>query len=345
MPESTPQLALPPAYAPLNLTGNLRQTPADFQVTEVLGFNLSGEGEHHLVNIEKTGQNTQWVAGQLAKFAGIKSHAVGFCGRKDRHAVTTQWFSLHMPGQQAPDWAALDIPGCNIKEIAVHNKKLRPGMHKANIFKIRLTGLKSSPSSTNDAPTVAVASKTEEDLIERLETIASAGVPNYFGYQRFGRNGQNLLQARKWLVENKAPRRDQRSIILSSARAFIFNQVLAARVTQKTWQTIIAGDVILADQPTGPLWGRGRSNTQEDALDIEQTALSPYADWLESLEHKGLSQERRSLVLKPAHFEFAIEHLCTPNASLTLSFELGTGAFATTVLTEILDAKDCSLQA
>lgn len=332
------KIAFPSAYMPLALAGNLRQTPADFNVSEVLGFTPSGDGEHHLVCIEKTGQNTQWVASELAKFAGIKSKSVGFCGRKDRHAVTTQWFSLHLPGQAEPLWQNLTIEGCTVKDTGRHNKKLRPGSHTANNFIIRLTALANTKAEPNP----------EENLLSqleaRLEQVKTQGVPNYFGYQRFGRNGQNLTQAKRWLLENKPPRRDQQGIILSSARAFIFNQVLAERVKQNNWHQMIEGDVAIDTLPTGPLWGRGRSATQGSALTLEQAALTPFSDWLNSLEHKGLTQERRSFCLKPEHFTYTITDFDTPQATLTLSFQLGTGAFATAVLNEILTTTDCSLE-
>lgn len=349
MPATIPSLSFPSAYPTLNLTANLRQEPKDFQVTEVLGFEPSGHGEHHLVSIEKTGQNTQWVAGQLAKFVGLKPFEVGYCGRKDRHAVTTQWFSLHMPGQNTPDWSTLNIPGCTVKAFATHHKKLRPGTHEANMFKIRLAALRETTpgAERHESITTGLASSinaetSEQQLIERLNTIATQGVPNYFGYQRFGNNGQNLLQAERWLLENKSPRRDQRGIILSSARAYLFNLVLASRVKQDTWQHAIPGDALIDSLPSGPLWGRGRSTTQADALAAEQAALAPYANWLDSLEHKGLSQERRRFCLKPEAFQFTLDAFGTPDASLTLQFQLVTGAFATTVLAEIVNAVDCA---
>jgi tRNA pseudouridine13 synthase len=351
-------LNFPKAYSPLPLSAKLRRSPADFAVTEILGFSLSGEGEHYLVCLEKTGQNTQWVAAQLAEQIGIKTHAVGYCGRKDRHAVTTQWFSLHLPGQAEPNWEKIDIEGCKILKTARHHKKFRPGMHAANAFEIRLTELNIAvdPSSTVYAQCTENTTSLLGLLKKRIDLIHNQGIPNYFGAQRFGQNGSNLIQAQRWFIENKAPRRDQRNIILSSGRAFLFNTVLAARITEGNWSHAIPGDALLEGLPAGPLWGRGRSATRDQALAIEKAALAGYLPWLDALEHKGLTQERRSFVLKPGALDYALnhdlpdlkEHTHEPkeqpgniDATLTLKFQLCAGAFATAVLAEVLAVEDC----
>jgi len=88
------------------LSGIIRTFPEDFQVDEIPLFEPSGQGEHVFVQIKKTGENTDWVAGQLAKIAGVKRRDVSYAGLKDRHAVTTQWFSVWLPGKDAPDWQA-----------------------------------------------------------------------------------------------------------------------------------------------------------------------------------------------------------------------------------------------
>lgn len=337
MSQFTPTLDFPTAFPPLGLRAKLRREPSDFKVTEHLGFTPSGEGEHHLLLVEKTGQNTQWIAGQLAKAVGLQPQAVGFCGRKDRHAVTRQWFSLQLPGQAAPNWQAVDIPGCVILQSTQHIKKLKPGMHAGNHFVLRLTELQDSFERGE-----AALEEAKQALIDRLGQIKARGVPNYFGYQRFGRQGMNLHQAHAWLTADKSPRRDQRSIVLSSARAYLFNLALAERVKRNEWDQPLKGDVTLDEHPTGPLWGRGRSASEEEALDVEQTALADNQDWLNALEHKGLNQERRSLVLKPSKFSFELTNWGTPDAALTLEFQLETGAFATALLAEILEAVDCA---
>jgi len=122
--------------------------------------------------------------------------------------------------------------------------------------------------------------------------------------------------------------KQKRGLILSAARSYLFNQVLAARVQEGTWQHAIAGEP--EPFPTAPLWGRGRSLAAEDALVLESGVLAAWADWCDGLEHAGLSQERRPLVLKPELAEWR-----WLDRDLELSFSLGSGEFATTILREL----------
>ena len=114
-----------------------RAQPEDFQVDEILGFEPSGEGEHLYLQIKKRDQNTQWVAGLLAKLAGIKRNDVSFAGLKDRFAVTTQWFSLYLPRRELT-LAQLQHDDFEVLTLVRHNKKLRRGMHSGNQFKLVL---------------------------------------------------------------------------------------------------------------------------------------------------------------------------------------------------------------
>ena len=113
-----------------------------FDVTEDLGFDLSDDGEHDFLWIEKRDANTAWVARQLARHAGVSARDVGYAGLKDRQAVTTQWFSIHLPGRSDPDWAALDEPQIQVLECTRNRRKLRRGVHRANRFRLRLRSLR-----------------------------------------------------------------------------------------------------------------------------------------------------------------------------------------------------------
>src|SRR5688572_17268674 len=90
----------PRAFGDVNVHALFRSCPEDFQVVEELGFELAGEGEHVFLHIEKRGENTAWVADQIAQVAKVKPMDVGYCGRKDRHAITRQWFSVYLPQRQ-----------------------------------------------------------------------------------------------------------------------------------------------------------------------------------------------------------------------------------------------------
>lgn len=314
-------------------TALFRSELEDFQVDEELDFPFSGEGEHLCLHIEKRGENTRWIALLLAQFFGVDEVAIGYCGLKDRRAVTRQWFSVHLPntgGAKLPELPA--APKYQVLSSARHHKKLRRGMHEANRFVIRLRQLQGD----------------REAMESRLQQVVEQGVPNYFGEQRFGINGGNLLEADRLLEEQygsnrQRGRRKQGSskggspkggLYLSAARSYLFNLVLAERIRQGCWVSALEGEA----KPTGPLWGRGRSGEPAAVREIEEAVLSPWQDWMNSMEFSGLKQERRSLVLHPEGLSwqwFASEEGGNDNMDLELSFALPSGGYATSVLREL----------
>ncbi|MCB1669186.1 MAG: tRNA pseudouridine(13) synthase TruD [Porticoccaceae bacterium] len=294
-----------------------RREPEDFQVNEVLGFSPAGEGEHLCLHIEKRNQNTRWVAGLLAESLGVNENAVGYCGLKDRRAVTRQWFSVHT--RQTPGMLALghDI---NVLSTTRHHKKLRRGIHQSNQFVIRLREFGVDP----------------ERLDARLQTIGEQGVPHYFGEQRFGFNAGNLQEADRLLSEAADQSRRHRKgkngwqqrggLYLSAARSYLFNLVLAERVKRRTWNLCLEGETVAE----GPLWGRGRSSAPAIVAELEKNILKGWQHWCSGLEFSGLQQERRPLVLTPASFSWQQQ-----GEDLELAFTLPAGAYATAVLREI----------
>ncbi len=305
---------------------SIRARPEEFVVEEVLGFEFSDEGEHDYLWIEKTGANTEWVARQLARFAGVPARDVGYAGLKDRHAVTRQWFSV--PRWNAPDWDGLDVEGVIVLDTQRHGRKLRRGAHRRNRFTIVARGASGDPGV----------------LEERLQRIATSGVPNYFGEQRFGRNGSNLELANAWAAGKRLPRH-KRGIAISTARSYLFNWNLDERVRESSWNRILPGDTVNLDgsgsvfsidevddetrrrcaaldlHPAGLLYGDGATlATRPDGCD----------DWLEALSRARVQPAFRSLRLRVLDLEWSRE----PGV-LALGFALGRGAFATAVLREI----------
>ncbi|WP_020210930.1 tRNA pseudouridine(13) synthase TruD [Gilvimarinus chinensis] len=314
---TTYSLEFPRAHGePLGKAG-FREQLEDFYVNEDLGFTCDGSGEHVYLHVEKRGDNTEWLARSIARLAGVEPRDVGYCGLKDRHGVTRQWFSVYFPKGDEPDWQALNSETVTLLEATRHKQKLRRGQHRSNGFVIVLRNLS--------------ADKTAVDA--RLQLIAAQGVPNYFGEQRFGIGGGNLEAANRMLVEGiKVKNRHKRSLYLSSARSYLFNQVLAKRIEQGLWRTSIEGDIEEGGCVTGPLWGRGRLATSAEAKALEETVLAPWQHWLEPLEFTGLKQERRALVNMPEalNWHWQGEHL-------QLSFSLGVGAYATSLLRELIE--------
>ena len=307
----------------------IRTRPDDFVVREVLGFEFSGDGEHDFLHIEKTGANTEWVARQLARHAGVPVRDIGYSGLKDRHAVTRQWFSV--PRWHSPEWNELAIEGVTVLEQRRHGKKLRRGAHRENRFRIMLRG---------EFGRVA-------GLDERLQLIAAAGVPNYFGEQRFGRGGSNIKLADDWAARKRLPRH-KRSIAISSARSFLFNQFLAARVRERTWNEVLAGDVVNLDG-TGSVFSVDAVNSDIrrrcSALDLHPAgvlcgegcavAASGYEHWTDALRDARVKTAHRSLRLCVRELDWSLD-----GDRLRLEFALGRGAFATSVLREIADIDD-----
>jgi len=298
-------------------TSEFKSQPGDFVVNENLDISFTGEGEHHYLHVQKTGENTPFIANELARFLKIKPLNISFSGMKDRHAITSQWYSVQLPGKDLDlNWDEfVAFSGVNAHLIATeqHNKKLRRGAHSSNDFVITLRHVQQS-----------------DDLDARLHDIAQNGVPNYFGFQRFGRNNENLVQANAWLLgKTRVQNKSRKSLYMSSARAFLFNVVLSARVKERSWQTPLSGEPDML-HATAPLWGRGHTGCKGDALLFEQTALIPFAAWCDKMEHLGLNQERRPLVLKPQNFSWIYK-----DDTLVITMRLQPGQFATAVLREI----------
>jgi len=321
------------------ITAQIRQQPQDFQVREELSFSLTGEGEHACVLIQKTGANTEWVARQLAQFAGVSARHVSYAGLKDRHAVTEQWFSIHLPKRQAPIWETFAVEGCQILETTWNNKKLRRGALRCNHFRIVLRDCKGEI----------------DQVAEHLAAIRTTGFPNYFAEQRFGHNGNNLAEVDRLFASGKRLRPShKRGLLLSAARSWLFNRVLDKRIQLNSWQQVMTGDVavlqgthsmfVAADEPdlrsrseqldihpSGPLWGVGENRVLGVPAQIEQQALEPFQVWRNGLEAYKTRMDRRSLRCVAQDLE-----LETVDAStLVLHFSLPPGSYATALLREL----------
>lgn len=314
---------------------------ADFQVEEILGFEPSGEGEHCFLWLEKTDRNSNEVATHLADQLGIRKRLVSHCGLKDKLAVTRQWFSLHMPGEESPPAPQLEAEGIRILKITRNSRKLRRGSHDGNRFVIRLRDCEFSP----------------KDATDRWEKIASHGVPNFFGSQRFGKNGDNLRQAAQMFSgELEIRDRQLRGIILSAARSAIFNAVIAERLTLDNWNRPIAGEIYgFADnrslilphnlhgdetdrfsngdlELTAPLWGQGEPPSLSEVLAIEKEVATRHPDLISGLTQLNLRQERRTMRLIPRNSSQSWDS----DGNLTLKFDLPKGTYATTLLREMV---------
>lgn len=335
------------AYPPLGILAGFKLYPEDFIVDEQLPFELSGEGEHAWLHVQKRECNTDWLAKTLAKIAGVRLRCVGYAGLKDRHGITSQWFSVHLPGLPDPDWTQIELvegEEGNIKllEACRHSKKLRRGALKENRFNIRLRDLKGDD--------LAAA------INQRCQLIAERGVPNYFGEQRFG-HGMANLSAAAYMFSNDNLRlpRHKKSIYLSASRSWIFNSVLSQRIEQDIWDKKIPGDVFMLDgktacfwdddsvdlderinnreiHPTALLWGEGELRTQAQAAELENRIVDENPVFKAGLCQFKVQQMRRSLRVVPTNMSWQLK-----NDDLLLSFDLPSGCYATMVLRELLE--------
>ena len=332
-------LAPPRAHGLPAACARLRSEPEDFLVEEELGFAPAGDGPHVLLKVRKRNANTQWVARELARLCGCRPAEVGFAGLKDRHAVAVQWYSV--PRRPAScDWLDLRGSEFEVLEAHPHRRKLPRGALAGNRFAVRIR------TQRGDARELGAR------LAPRLAEIGRRGVPNYFGPQRFGRDGGNL-QA----LSGSAGRlpRQQRAFALSAARSVIFNALLAARVSDGTWEQLRAGDVANLDErgsifrveapdpalierclqleihPTGPLWGQGSPLSAAEVLELESGIAARYPEAAAACTAAGMAQERRALRLAVRELRCELER-----ESVRLHFRLTRGGFATAVLAELI---------
>ena len=323
------------------LACQVKKENADFQLSEQLGFGLSGDGEHDYLQIEKDGANTSWVASGLAKFASVAVSDVGFAGLKDRHAVARQWFSVRRPAGHRADWLKLDLEGVRVVQVSCHRRKLRRGAHTGNEFRIALRNLTEAGGG----------------LRERLMQVRDTGVPNYFGEQRFGHNCGNLGLA-GGLFAGQRLSRDKRSIALSAARSFLFNQILQERVMNGTWNTLLPGDCASLDgsssffsvagvdneldrrsdeldiHPSGALWGAGDLQSSGNVAEDEETVVNRFPELMHGLANERVQQARRALRVAVRSFTWERD-----GDTVWLRFFLTRGSFATAVLREIANYK------
>ncbi|MFT5815331.1 MAG: 2-C-methyl-D-erythritol 2,4-cyclodiphosphate synthase, partial [Psychroserpens sp.] len=329
-------------YGKPKSTGLLRRHRSDFKVFEQIPFEPCGEGEHLFIHIRKIGANTAFVAKQLAQYFSVKESLVSYAGLKDRFAVTEQWFGVHVPGKQSYDLSDLNIEGVEVLTSKRHNKKLRIGGLDGNRFEITL----------RDVTDI-------DELVKRWHVVSNFGVPNYFGEQRFGIHGGNIEKALGLFSGQKVKDKKKRGMYLSAARSLIFNQMISERIEQQIFDSLVNGDVLmlagtqsvfhvdvmdesltsrLVDHDldiTAPMWGAGELMTTGDVRAFEQHIADGQQAFCEGLPRFGLKQERRRIRLSITDTDIKVD-----NDVVTLSFFLPSGAYATTIMRELIDYKD-----
>lgn len=340
---------------------SFKASPEDFVVEEIPAYEPEGLGEHLYVTFTKKGRTTPDAVRDIARLLEVDPQGAGFAGMKDRQATTTQTASFPFPlargGDGEAKLAASKLEGIEIVSAKRHGNKLKPGHLRGNRFTIVLRDL---------APGTATL------IADGLTRAGASGVPNAFGPQRFGRDGDNPERALAWIAGRERGPRDkkQQRFVFSSLQSLWFNQLLALRVADGSWGKILLGD--LAKKREGALFSVGEADLDDARRRAETCEVSPTGPmfgasmrWPEHhplalekqiLEASGLGDEeltrmrhvgegtRRSLRLEVSDVEVR------PSAgdegkgfetldSLTTSFVLPKGGYATTVLGEV-----CTLQ-
>ena len=318
--------------------GRLKAEFADFIVREELGYPLAGEGEFVAVKVRKTNANTLFVGEQLAKFVGISAKNMSYAGLKDRHAVTEQWFCLHLAGKETPDFSAFECEGVEILEVTRHNRKIRTGALEGNYFELLLRDVEET-----------------DELKQRLNQLQEIGFPNYFTEQRFGRDGHNLTQAQRWASgEISVKDRKKRSFYLSAARSEVFNLVVSQRIADQQMQTILSGDylqlagsnsffevkekdLVQSQQRldendvllTAPLIGE--NSLEQKGNEREKAIVAQHENLISLMKKERMNAARRAILCKPQdlHWQFEPE-------GLRLTFFLNSGSYATGLVRELI---------
>ena len=318
--------------------GRLKAEFADFIVREELGYPLAGEGEFVAVKVRKTNANTLFVGEQLAKFVGISAKNMSYAGLKDRHAVTEQWFCLHLAGKETPDFSAFECEGVEILEVTRHNRKISTGALEGNYFELLLRDVEET-----------------DELKQRLNQLQAVGFPNYFTEQRFGRDGHNLTQAQRWASgEISVKDRKKRSFYLSAARSEVFNLVVSQRIADQQMQTILSGDylqlagsnsffevkekdLVQSQQRldendvllTAPLIGE--NSLEQKGNEREKAIVAQHENLISLMKKERMNTARRAMLCKPQDLRWQFEP-----EGLRITFFLNSGSYATGLVRELI---------
>lgn len=325
------------------IPGVLRVALEDFVVDEMSAYELSGSGEHVYIHFEKRDLTTPEAMRRLIRALGAEPRAAGYAGLKDRRAVTRQWASFALKDDSVARALGDTLEGIRVLEVTRHGNKLRTGHLRGNRFALRLR---------------EVPLGREAEVAAVLARLAIEGIPNFYGEQRFGRDAQNVAEARRWIVDGQRPPRDafRRKLLVSSLQSELFNDVLAARLRDGLFAQAVDGDLLrkedsgglfttddLADasarvsafevSPTGPMFGAKMRWPERASREREERVLA--AAGLTAAHLDGFARDgegtRRPLRVRPLDVAVETE---APGVVL-LRFTLPKGAYATVVLREV----------
>jgi tRNA pseudouridine13 synthase len=327
--------------------GVIRRVPEDFRVEERPLYLPCGQGEHVYLRVTKRGLSTPQMVSRFAGTLGVKAKCIGVAGLKDAKAVTTQMVSVQGVGPDAINQLGLDDRILAVEVLGRHRNRLRTGHHAGNSFRLVVRDV--HPSAAASVPRI-------------LEDLSRRGLPNYFGPQRQGRDGLNYEKGAALLVDARRRARmprAERLWFLHAYQSFLFNKIVAVRIDRI--DRLLTGDWAMkhangacfhvedagveqarADaleiSPTGPLFGSRAPWASGEAGEIERRIVTEVGETPESLSHAavacGFRGERRPLRVPLEGLDWSLH-----GATLTISFILPPGAYATSVLRELMKAE------
>lgn len=357
------------------IAGSIKEHPEDFVVEEIPLYEPCGAGEHVYLAVRKTNLSHDALLNVIASALNVSTRAIGYAGRKDLYATTTQVLSVHLPGIDVE--IPTDLDNIEVLWQSKHANKLRLGHLLGNRFKIRIRGV--------DVADVAL-------IQERMVRLSLEGMPNAFGLQRFGTHNKNHHLGKAMLMEDwdqmielladgdevlaqRVAQRRSRGAIGKQLRKFwvhalqsaIFNSVLAQRISDGTWNTPLVGDLvckhgargrtfeattedIVSDEfqmrvdsveisPTGPMWGRKMRKPASDVFDTELAALTSFGltrSQIATTKQYGMGARRALRV--PVENTEVTERSDERGHFVLAQFELPAGSYATTLIKSLLNA-------
>ncbi|MFO0876979.1 MAG: tRNA pseudouridine(13) synthase TruD [Gemmataceae bacterium] len=324
--------------------GCLKQKPEDFIVEEIPAYAPSGEGEYLYLWIEKRDMGAEFFTRQLAQRLQLRPEDVGTAGLKDRRAITRQWVSV--PAHREPLLDQLSSDDLRLLEVRRHSNKLKPGHLRGNRFEILVR---------------EVHSDAAQHLPALLARIQQMGLPNFYGEQRFGRDGETLKLGLALLAGEPTGRVGSflRRLALSAVQSALFNAYVAGRIRDQLFRTVLPGDVMMkwpfggmfvaedlpAEQPRleqreiipgGPMFGKKMFRASGEALLREQQTLEAAGITPTAFQGFGklLAGTRRYTFVYPDDLRGEVEA-----EGIRLWFSLPAGSYATILARELMHSK------
>jgi len=323
--------------------GRIKDRCEDFEVEEIAAYEPSGEGDHLYLWIEKVDMGAEYFERAVARRLELRPDDIGTAGLKDRRAVTRQWVSV--PATVEAKLSALDGDGMRVLKVSRHTNKLKAGHLHGNRFRILIRDVNEAEHGSKLNEIVAVLQRT--------------GMPNYYGRQRFGRDGETAQWGMALLKGEKVPNLRSpflKKLSLSAAQSMLFNAYLAQRMNDGLFRTVLAGDV-MSKYPFGGMFTAEDVATEQARFEAREIVPSGPIFGRKTFPSAGIAAEREATILNASgldrrsfdgfgklvmgtrrHNIVYFDNLTTEwnSDGVWVSFALPSGSYATILLREVM---------